>query len=189
METILKAFLSLFIIMDAFGVLPVFITVTKNYPAHFKKHCANTAMYVAGIVLLVFLFFGLIILDFFGINFSNFKVAGGLILLILGVKIVLGLQFREEVASKYQLAVVPLATPLITGPGVITTVIILVGEYGYYITLLVSLLNLFITWLILYNADYFYKLLGRQGSDVLSRIMGLLLTALGVQFIRVGFGV
>ncbi len=189
MEDILRAFLSLFIIMDAFGVLPVFISITKNYPAQYKKKCANQAIYVAGLVLLVFLFFGMAILDFFGINFGSFKVAGGIILLILGIKIVLGLNFREETASKYQLAVVPLATPLITGPGVITTVIILAGTYGYFITTLVSLLNLFLTWLILHNAERFFKLLGRQGSDVLSRIMGLLLTALGVQFIRIGFGI
>lgn len=189
MEDILRAFLSLFIIMDAFGVLPVFISITKNYPLQYKKKCANQAIYVAGIVLLVFLFFGLTILDFFGINFSSFKVAGGIILLILGIKIVLGLNFREEAASKYQLAVVPLATPLITGPGVITTVIILAGTYGYYVTLLVSLLNLLLAWIVIHNSEFFFKILGKQGSDVLSRIMGLLLTALGVQFIRVGFGV
>ena len=189
MEDLLKAFLSLFIIMDAFGALPIFIAITKNYPLQYKKKAANNAVYVAGIVLFLFLFFGLAILDFFGINFSNFKVAGGLVLLIIGIKIVLGLHFREENGSKYQLAVVPLATPLITGPGVITTVIILVGQYGYYIAMIASLMNLLLTWIVLHNSEFFFKILGRQGSEVLSRIMGLLLTAIGVQFIRVGFGI
>ena len=189
MEDLLRAFLSLFIIMDAFGALPVFIAMTKSYPIHYKKKAANSAVYLAGLVLVVFLFFGLNILDFFGINFSSFKVAGGLILLIIGVKIVLGLHFMDDNGSKYQMAAVPLATPLITGPGVITAVIILAGSYGYYIALMASLLNLCLTWLVLHNSEYFYKMLGRQGSDVLSRIMGILLTAIGVQFIRIGFGV
>jgi multiple antibiotic resistance protein len=82
---------------------------------------------------------------------------------------------------------VPLATPLITGPGVITTIILLVQSVGLWLTLLASLLNLFITWIVLRSSDRFYKFLGRQGAEVMSRIMGLILAALAIKFIKSGW--
>ena len=136
---------------------------------------------------MVFLFFGTKILGFFGISFESFKVAGGIVLLIFGVKIVLGLRLKENGAKKYEVAAVPLATPLITGPAVITVIILLVNQFGYWLTLIASLLNLVITWIVLRQTQILFKIFGRQGSEVIARIMGLILTALAIEFIKQGW--
>jgi len=187
LEEFIKAFLAIFIVMDAFGNLPVFYSLTDKLFVKERIKSANKAVFIAAIVLLVFLFFGALILEFFGISMGSFKVAGGILLLILGIKIALGLRLIEERAKKYEIAAVPLATPLITGPGVITTVMILVNQFGYIVTLTASLLNLFITWIVLRQSELLFRILGRQGSDVVARLFGLILIALAVQFIKEGW--
>src|SRR3989338_2989373 len=161
LEEFIKAFFAIFIVMDAFGNLPVFYLLTDKLFVKERTKSANKAVFIAAIVLLVFLFFGALILEFFGISMGSFKVAGGILLLILGIKIALGLRLIEERAKKYEIAAVPLATPLITGPGVITTVMILVNQFGYIVTLTASLLNLFITWIVLRQSELLFRILGR----------------------------
>lgn len=182
-----KAFFAIFVAMDAFGNLPILSTLTQKLSAKDRSKNVNRAILIATVLLLIFLFFGITILKYFGISFESFKVAGGIVLLIIGLKIVLGLRLKEERAKKYEMAAVPLATPLIVGPAVITVIIILVNEFGYLLTLIASLLNLLITWLVLHQTELLYKILGRQGSDVVARIMGLVLTALAVEFIKQGW--
>ena len=189
MEELVKAFFAIFIVMDAFGNLPIFQALTNKLSSKEKKSNVNNAVVIAAVILLVFLFFGALILEYFGISIGSFKIAGGIVLLILGIKFALGLRFREERAKKYELAAVPLATPLITGPGVMTAVIILVNEFGYLVTLIASLLNLFVTWIVLRNTELLFKVFGRQGSDVIARLFGLILVALAVEFIRRGWAV
>jgi len=106
--------------------------------------------------------------------------------MIIGLQIVLGLKFVKE-SEMHQLAVVPMATPLITGPGVITTVLILVVAYGYWITLLASIANLLVTYVVLMYSTPLLKVLGKQGADVVSRIMGLIIVAIAVEFIMQGW--
>lgn len=184
----LKAFFSLFVIMDAFGNVPIYAILCQKLSQKKCAENANKAVFVAGALLFLFLFFGNLVLLFFGIDFISFKVAGGIIIGIIGLKFVLGLRFREQRAMEYRLAIVPLATPLITGPGVITTVIFLVHQYGYLLTILVSLLNLFITLVALRNAPRLFRLIGKQGADVITRLMGIILTAIGVHFILTALG-
>lgn len=183
-----KAFFSLFVVMDALGNVPVFAALCEKISK--RKTCENVsqAVVVAGIILFLFLFFGNWILFFFGINLVSFKIAGGIIIGLIGLKFVFGLHIMEERAKEYNVTIVPLATPLITGSGVITTVIFLVQQYGYLLTIIVSLLNLWFTWFILRNAPKLLQHIGKHGADVLKKIMGLILTAIGVHFILAAFG-
>lgn len=183
-----KAFFALFVVMDALGNVPIFAMLEQKCTKRKQCHDIKSAVFVAGILLFIFLFLGNAILLFFGISLESFKIAGGIILGILGIKLVMGLRLREKHAERYEIAIVPLATPLITGPGVITTVIFLVNQYGYILTIIVSLLNLFITWIALRHANSIFRFIGRQGSDALTRIIGLILTAMGVNFILNAFG-
>ena len=183
----IKVFFAIFVAMDAFGNLPILSTLTQKLSVKDRNKNVNMAVLIAAILLLIFLFFGTKILEYFGISIESFKVAGGIILLIIGIKIVLGLRLREERAKKYEIATVPLATPLITGPAVITVTILLVNEFGYLLTLIASLLNLLITWIVLRQTELLFKILGKQGSDVVARIMGLILAALAVEFIKQGW--
>ena len=183
----IKAFFAIFVAMDAFGNLPILSTLTQKLSAKERNKNVNGAVLIAAILLFIFLFFGTRILQYFGISIDSFKIAGGIILLIIGIKIVLGLSLREERAKKYEIAAVPLATPLITGPAVITVILLLVNEFDYLLILIASLLNLLITWVVLRQTVLLFKLFGRQGSDIIARIMGLILTALAIEFIKQGW--
>ena len=183
----IKAFFAIFVAMDAFGNLPILSTLTQKLSAKERNKNVDGAVLIAAILLFIFLFFGTRILQYFGISIDSFKIAGGIILLIIGIKIVLGLSLREERAKKYEIAAVPLATPLITGPAVITVILLLVNEFDYLLILIASLLNLLITWVVLRQTVLLFKLFGRQGSDIIARIMGLILTALAIEFIKQGW--
>lgn len=185
---LLHAFFSIFVVMDALGNLPIFHSFVRGWPPGKRVEMIQKTMFVAGAVLLLFLFFGEGVLSFFMVDFKSFQIAGGIIVLIVGIKQVIGLKILEERAKTYRTAIVPLATPLITGPATITTIMIFVHQYGLLITLLASLLNLYVTYLFLSKVDRMSTILGRQGSDTLSKIMGLILTAIAIGFIRQGWG-
>lgn len=187
LEGFLNVFLAIFIVMDALGNLPIFLHFMRRCSDKERVNCARETAVIAGIVLFIFLFFGITILNYFNIDINSFKIAGGIVLLILGLKFVLGLKLLEERAKSYQAAVVPLATPIITGPGVITTVILTTSQYGLLVTAIASVANLFITYLVLRNSHLLFKLLGKQGSDVVSRMMGLILAAIAITFIKQGW--
>lgn len=182
-----KAFFAIFVAMDAFGNLPILSALTQKLSAKERNKNVNGAVLIAAVLLFIFLFFGTNILKYFGVSIESFKVAGGIVILIIGLKVVLGLRLREERAKAYEVAAVPLATPLITGPAVITVVILLVSQFGYLLTLMASLLNLLITWVVLRQTQLLFKIFGRQGSEVIARIMGMVLTALAIEFIKQGW--
>ena len=180
-----KAFIAIFVVMDAIGNISIFSALNRKFSPKDRADNIKRAVTIATVVLLIFLFFGNPLLRYFGIRIPSFKIAGGIILMIIGLQIVLGLKFVKE-GDLHQLAVVPMATPLITGPGVITTVLILVGTYGYVITLAASAVNLLVTYIVLRYSNPLLKFLGRQGADVVSRIMGLIIVAIAIEFIIQG---
>src|SRR3989344_470425 len=145
MEKLLEAFITLFVIMDPIGNLPILASLTKGRPLAEIRKNINSSVFVAGLLLFVFLFFGLEILDFFNINLNSFQIAGGIILLILGILSVFGIMNKFAKAHGSDLSV-PIGTPLLTGPGVITTTIILVKETGIYTAAAAAILTLAVTW-------------------------------------------
>ena len=185
MEGVLQAFITLFVIMDPLGNVPLFISLTKGMPIKDIKRSYNSSIVVASLLLFVFLFFGTKLFDVFNINLDSFQIAGGILLLIIGIIYVLDIQLKHKKLDRIDLSV-PIGTPLLTGPGVITTIIILVKQYGTETSFIAAILTLFITWLILMNSIRLYKILGEHWSTVISRIMGILLAAIAVQFITEG---
>ncbi len=185
MEKLLESFITLFVIMDPIGNLPVFISMAKGMPLIEIRKNINKSIVVAGLLLFIFLFLGLEIFEFFGININSFQIAGGILLLILGIMYVLGMSNKFVKTEGNDLSI-PMGTPLLTGPGVITTTIILVKEHGTYTVFIAALLTLFASWLILMNAPKIYKLLGGHWTKVISRVMGIILAAMAVEFISKG---
>ncbi len=183
---LVKSFFALFAVMDVLGNVPIFLSLTEKMTRREHNVIAKKSAIVAAILLFIFLFFGTAILNFFGISVGSFKIAGGILLFIIGIKMIFGLGFLEKHAGKYSIAIVPLATPLITGPGVITTTIISVHEYGYIVTVIAASLNLLISWLSYRESHLLHRVLGRQGGEVLSRVMGIILAALAVEFVFSG---
>lgn len=184
-----SAFGALFMIMDPFVSLPVLLSLTQGQPSEFRRTSADKAVMVAGGLVFVFLFFGMGILNVLGISISSFKIAGGIILMLLGLELVLNFSFSKEQKKDVHAAAIVIGTPLITGPGVITTTILFVKDYGYIITVVAAVLAILATWIILRQAERINTLAGPQTISVFSRIMGMMLVAMAIGFITGGLGI
>ncbi|MBI2655154.1 MarC family protein [Candidatus Woesearchaeota archaeon] len=185
MEKLLEAFITLFVIMDPVGILPIFIGLAKGMPSIEIRKNINKSVLVAGVLLFIFLFFGVGIFSLFGIDLTSFQIAGGIILLVMGVMSVLGVMGRFIKTHGNDLSV-PVGTPLLTGPGVLAVTIILVNENGPYVTAIAAILALSATWIILSNSSRIYRILGEHWTTVISRIMGIILAAIAVGLITDG---
>jgi multiple antibiotic resistance protein len=174
----------LFFIFDPLASLPIFISLTKGSDARSRVHSANMAVLVAVILFLIFVFVGKQLLEAFGISIEGFQVAGGLVLLLMALEVIFGMEMMKR--GEQNVAWVIIATPVLSGPGVITTSILLVNEYGYMVTIIAGSIALFITWLFFRNAPRILDFLGSTTVDIFGRIIGLLIAALGIEFILDG---
>ncbi|MDH7508055.1 MAG: MarC family protein [Methanomassiliicoccales archaeon] len=174
----------LFFIFDPFASLPIFISLTKNFSEEDKIRSANKAVLVAGILFVVFVLVGRELLSFFGVTTSGFRIAGGLVLLLMSLEIIFGVNLTRT--SDQNVAWVIIATPILTGPGVITTAIILTTNYGYFVPLIGGLFALAITWILLHNAVIITRLVGSNVIEITSKIIGLLIAAIGIEYIMRG---
>jgi multiple antibiotic resistance protein len=195
--TIISAAFMLIVILDPLLSVSMFINLTKDLERTEIRRQAFVATGVAGVLMLVFLIFNDLLFDLLGIELESFKVAGGIILFILGLQIVLGLDIggssagpkslaSPERIGKKSMAGVIIGTPIMCGPGTITTVMILGAQDGILLTVIAILLALFCIWLILVFSVQIKKVLGETVIVVLSKIIGLLLTAIAVHTIWTG---
>ena len=180
-----RAFVALFIIVDPFGNIPIFVGLTENITDAQRKKTYNTAILVGFALLLVFSFTGQEILSLFGLSIYSFEVAGGILLLIIAIRILIS-GFHENTESPESLGAVPIAIPLLVGPGAITTTIFNLQSYGTIITIVAVVVVLALTWVILRFINGFYKVLGKTGAIVIARVMALLIAAIAVQYILTG---
>jgi multiple antibiotic resistance protein len=182
-----KAAIVLFIIVDPFGNIPIFTGLTQGMNESQKRKVFNTACLVGIILLLVFAFTGQEIFIIFGINVFSFEIAGGLLLLLVSIRILIsGSDSHENTESPETMGAVPIAIPLLVGPGAITTTILNLQTYDVYVTVLSVLIVIGITWGIFRVMSKIYKFLGRTGSLVIARVMALIIAAIAVQYILVG---
>lgn len=189
LEEVVLSFITIFVIMDPFASIPAFISLSKNYKQKQKDKAANEAIMVAAILIAVFLFSGTAIFSLLGISLSSFKAAGGIVLAILGLELVLGISItRNNPAEKHSVAVL-IGTPLLTGPGVIASVILLTSQYGMLPVGVAALLSITISWALLRNAHYINDAVGSEFVEVLARIMGLMLVGIGVEFVRTALAI
>lgn len=181
-----EAFVLLFAVIDAVGTVPIFVALTQNYPDHRKK-IVKQAIIIATAILVVFSLFGWLIFDIFGITIDDFRIAGGIILFIVAVDHLRGGDERTKGLAPSDVAAFPLATPLLAGPGAISTVIIISGPpYSPLLALLVVACNSALAFLILSGSAWVSKFLGPNGTTALSRITALLIAALAVSFVVSG---
>lgn len=183
---LVKAVIALFIIVDPFGNIPIFMGLTEKMADAQKKKVYNTATFVGFILLLVFAFTGQEILTIFGLSIYSFEVAGGILLLIIAVRILISGSMHENDESPESLGAVPIAIPLLVGPGAITTTIFNLQAYGTITAILAVLIVLSLTWIILRFINKIYRFLGKTGSLVIARVMALLIAAIAIQYIMTG---
>jgi multiple antibiotic resistance protein len=184
LEGLVYSAVLLFFIFDPFASLPVFICMTKDQSDQEKMHSANNAVIVSAILFVIFALVGTLLLDLFGVTVDGFRIAGGIVLLLMAVEIIFGLSFTK--AGEKDVAWVIIATPILTGPGVITTAILLVSKYDVITVLLAGMFALMVTWLLLHNSVYIVRKIGNNAIEVFSRIIGLLLAAVAVEYIMTG---
>ena len=180
------AFTALFVALDIIGGIPIYLSITRDVPPEDRNSVADTSMGVAFLVALVFTFIGRAVFEHLGITLYDFRIAGGLILLLIALSDLHGGpdQVKKTTVST---GIVPLAVPLITGPGMLTSLVLVVGQHGYGITLLALLSNYLIAWVALRKSDSVQRVLGKEGTVVVSKIAALLLAAIAVSMIRTGF--
>ena len=181
LDEILKTALSLFVIMGPFSSMPVFLSLTGGMNSKKKLSAVSRAIATAAGVLFAFLFFGQFILNVFMIDFASLRIAGGVVLTILGIELMLALSISGK--RDYSPAITLIATPLLTGPGVIVTTMIFVQEYGYLTTAIAAVIALLSSWAVLWLSGRISKSIGNYWINTISRVTGLLLTALAVELI------
>ncbi|MFA5059753.1 MAG: MarC family protein [Candidatus Omnitrophota bacterium] len=185
MENILLAFIPIFVAVDAIGLLPIFVGLTQELERKERISIIVQSLITAGCLAIGFILVGRAVFKFLGITIGDFMVAGGAILFCLAV-IDLVLPNKPQRIPPKELGVVPLGTPLIVGPAVLTTSLIMIGEHGLYATFISILANLVLVGLFFMTSGFLIKVLGEAGSRALSKVTSLLLAAIAVMMIRKG---
>src|SRR5512136_1073800 len=183
---LIKAILVLFIIVDPFGNIPIFMSLTDKMTKTQRRKVFNTATLVGVILLLAFSFAGQQILSVFGISIFSFEVAGGILLLIISIKILISGSLENMGESPESMGAVPIAMPLLVGPGAITTTIFNLQYYGIAVAAISVVIVLVLTWFILRYVDLVYRFLGKTGAIVIARVMALLIAAIAIQYVLIG---
>jgi multiple antibiotic resistance protein len=184
---IVKAVITLFVVIDPIGIVPLFATFTEKMQPRDRRSISQTATITAGILLFVFAIAGTQIFAIFGIDVFSFMIAGGVLLFIVSIELLTHGAWRfEQDIRRDDSGVVPLAFPLLAGPGSITSVIILYQTSGIIITILSITIVLSLTYIILFLASPIYHFLGRRGSTVITRVFAVLVAAFAIQYIVEG---
>ncbi|MDD5449140.1 MAG: MarC family protein [Candidatus Omnitrophica bacterium] len=179
------AFIPIFVAVDALGVLPVFISMTQHVEKRRRMRIIRDSMVTAALISIIFIFVGKNLFRFLGITVYDFMVAGGTLLFIISINDILKSEKTARIPDQ-TLGVVPLGMPLIVGPAVLTTSLIIIDAYGIVPTLISVLLNILIAGVIFLLADLVIKSIGKGGAKAVSKVASLFLAAIAVMMVRKG---
>lgn len=188
LEPFILTFIPLFVAVDAIGNIPLFLSLTEGVTYKQRNKIIQDSVTTATVVAISFMFIGKLILSFLGITIPDFQIAGGTLLFIISVRLLLpGTQkFIISNGHDKDIGVFPLGTPLITGPAVLTTTLMMLDSFGIAPTFVSLVINMLIAWVTLVKADFIIKLMGIAGTRAFSKIMYILLAAIGVMMVRRG---
>ena len=189
---LITAFATLFVVIDPPGLVPLFIALTQGMDAAHRRRLAGRACVIAAVLLTMFGLAGETVLGFIGISMPAFRIAGGILLFLTALDMLFERRTQRREGQhpdpNHDPSVFPLATPLIAGPGAIATMILLVGKsgpgwVGTTAVMALMLAMMMATWLFFLASPFLERLLGRTGTIVITRLLGMLLAALSVQFV------
>jgi multiple antibiotic resistance protein len=183
---IITSVIALFVVIDPIGNIPLFIAFTKKLEKAEHRTVSKTAILTAAALLLLFGIAGTQILQLFGITIFSFMIAGGTLLFIIAIELLTYGEWRFAGSVKEEVGVVPIAFPLLAGPGSITAVIISYQTSGFLITFLSIIIVMAITYVILRVVNPIYKVLGNRGSMIISRVFAVIIAAIAVEYIVEG---
>ena len=195
-DRLFQDFVTLFVVINPIGNILLFIAVTRHEPAEAARKTALRSVVIATIILLAFVAIGQLLLNALDIELGAFRIAGGLVLLVISLRMVLESAHHpseegEETGARHDVAVFPLATPFIAGPGAILAAVLLTDHTLYSVpqqvgTTLVMLGVLVLQYVLLLASGTVNRVLRETGTNVISRIMGLILAALSIETILIG---
>ncbi|MGV8058205.1 MAG: MarC family protein [Smithellaceae bacterium] len=188
LEPYLMAFIALFVAVDAIGNTPIFISFVENTTKEQRTRIVRDSVATATILSLIFMLAGKVVLRFIGVTIPDFQIAGGTLLFFIALRLLIPTSDKSLTGESHtqDLGIFPLGTPLITGPAVLTTTLIMVDSYGIVVTFAALTVNMVIVWITLDKADILLKLVGRGGLRAIAKIMYILLAAIGVMMVRKG---
>ncbi|MCM8812358.1 MAG: MarC family protein [Candidatus Omnitrophica bacterium] len=181
-----NCFVPLFVAVDAIGVLPIYLNLTEGIQPLRQNSIVIQSVITALLVAVLFLLGGQKTLALLGITVADFMIAGGLVLLIIAVSDLLTGTKAQRKLDVATIGAVPIGVPLITGPAVLTTCVLLMNHYGFMPTLIATVLNICIAGIIFWFSRPISRFLGSSGMRTLSKIASLLLTSIGVMMVRKG---
>ena len=179
------AFVFLLVAVDPFGLLPIFISLTEGMTAFQKRRVISQSIITALCIAIAFIFLGRALFRAIGVTFSDFMIAGGALLFVIAVRDLIGGEKRQEVSPR-SLGAVPLGTPLIVGPAVLTSALMLRDVYGLLPTIFATVANILLVGIIFLLSEFLAKLLGSAGTKALSKVFLILLAAFAVMMVRRG---
>lgn len=184
----LLAFIPLFVAVDAIGNIPLYLSLVEDLTPEERKKTLRETIFTASVVALLFILIGRWVLDVLSITLYDFQIAGGMLLFIIAVRLLLPGAHKKlvPVEDEKDIGVFPLGTPLVTGPAVLTTSLILLKKFGLAIVFSSIIANMLLVWLSFRYADRVVKVIGINGSRACAKIMYILLAAIGVMMVRHG---
>jgi len=182
------AFIPVFVAVDAVANIPIFLSLVEHHTQKQRHRIIIDAVKTATAVAIIFMFIGKWVFSLLGVTVPDFQVAGGILLFVLSVRLLFPGAQKDSLTHNHDrdLGVFPLGTPLITGPAVLTTTLMMMNTYGVAATLVSLILNMGIVWLTLVKADIIMKIIGPSGTRAFSKIMYILLAAIAVMMVRHG---
>lgn len=184
----LLTFIPIFVAVDAIGNIPIFVSLTEGATKKQRHRIILESVTTATLISILFMFIGKGVLRLLNITIPDFQIAGGILLLVIAIRLLLpGAQKIVSVnGHEKDIGVFPLGTPLITGPAVLTTTLMMLDAFGITATFISLAMNMLIVWVTLDKSDYIIKLIGAGGTRAFSKIMYILLAAIAVMMIRLG---
>lgn len=186
MKSFWLCFVPLFVAVDAIGLLPLFINLTEGMGKKLIRKIIVQSMITALAVALIFIAVGTGIFRFLNISVADFMIAGGTLLFVISIRDILTAEKKILEVDPDSVGAVPIGVPLITGPAVLTTSLLLVSEHSAVITSLAIAANILIAGVMFLMAPLINRVLGKTGSKAISKIISLLLAAIGVMIVRRG---
>jgi len=180
-KEIISVSLILFSVIDILGSIPIIIDLRKKF-GHVQS---GRATIISGAIMVVFLFLGERILDLLGIDINSFAIAGAIVMFLLGMEMILGLQFfKADPEESRSASIVPLAFPLIAGAGTMTTLISLKAEYANSNILTGVVVNLLFVYLVLKTCGWLERKIGKAGFNILRKVFGIILLAISIKIFK-----
>ena len=180
---LIKTFVAVFVLADALGNIPIVLVLTKGMEPEQKQSVVDRATMVATAVMLAFAFAGQWVLKYMDISMGSLRVAGGLLLLIIALRMLEGELDTPVIEENRDVAITPLALPLMAGPGTLTTVMLLMSESPFpHVSVVVGIVAaMLVSWFILRQASRFDEWIGPEGAVIIIKLLGFLLAALAVE--------